>query len=53
MDPRQCTEVILAAKAARALSFAALAGTVGRSEVWTAAAIFGQAQMTRSSARGS
>ena len=45
MDPRQCTEVILAAKAARTFSFAALAETVGRSEVWTAAAIFGQAQM--------
>ena len=45
MDPKQCTEAILAAKAERALSFAALAGKVGRSEVWTAAAILGQAQM--------
>lgn len=45
MDRKQCTEAILAAKEARALSFADIASKVGRSEVWTAAAILGQAQM--------
>ena len=45
MDRAWCTEVILAAKAAKGLTFAAVAEKVGRHEVWTAAAIFGQAQM--------
>jgi cyanate lyase len=45
MDRKQCTERILEAKAERALSFADVAAKAGRSEVWTAAAILGQAQM--------
>jgi len=45
VDRTRCTELILEAKTRRALSFADLASEVGRSEVWTAAAIFGQAQM--------
>jgi cyanate lyase len=36
---------ILDAKAERALTFADIASKVGRSEVWTASAIMGQAQM--------
>lgn len=45
MDRSECTEVILAAKAAKDLTFAELAAHVGRHEVWTASAILGQAQM--------
>ena len=45
MDRNQSTEAILAAKAAKGLTFAEIAGKVGRHEVWTTAAIFGQAQM--------
>ncbi|MDQ3570947.1 MAG: cyanase [Actinomycetota bacterium] len=45
MERKQCTELILEAKAQRALSFADIASKVGCSEVWTTAAIFGQAQM--------
>ncbi len=45
MERKQCTEQILEAKAQQALSFADIASGVGRSEVWTTAAIFGQAQM--------
>ncbi|MEO7443564.1 MAG: cyanase [Acidimicrobiales bacterium] len=45
MNRAACTEALLAAKAERGLSFADLAATVGRSEVWTAAVVFGQAQM--------
>lgn len=45
MERTQCTEVILDAKGERGLSFAEIASKVGRSEVWTTAAIFGQAQM--------
>jgi cyanate lyase len=45
MTREECTERILQAKAQAGVSFADLASNVGRSEVWTAAAIFGQAQM--------
>lgn len=45
MEREQCTERILEAKAGQDLSFADIASKVGRSEVWTTAAIFGQAQM--------
>jgi len=45
MEREQCTERILEAKAGKAMSFADIASKVGRSEVWTTAAIFGQAQM--------
>ena len=45
MDRKQCTELILEAKAERSLTFADIAVKVGRSEVWTAAAALGQAQM--------
>ena len=41
MERKQCTELILEAKAKRALSFADIASKVGRYEVWTTAAIFG------------
>ena len=45
MDRRECTAAILQAKEKRGASFADIASKVGRSEVWTAAAIFGQALM--------
>ena len=45
MDSKQCTELILEAKGERALTFADVAAKVGRSEVWTTSAIFGQARM--------
>jgi cyanate lyase len=52
MDRTECTERILAAKAAKGLTFAEIGGKIGRSEVWTTAAIFGQAQMDGSEAGG-
>lgn len=45
MDRKDCTAAILQAKEKRGASFADIASRVGRSEVWTAAAIFGQALM--------
>jgi len=45
MNSKQCTELILEAKGARALTFADVAAKVGRSEVWTTSAILGQARM--------
>jgi cyanate lyase len=45
MDRSACTEAILRAKAAKGLTFAQIAEKVGRHEVWTTAAILGQAQM--------
>lgn len=45
MNRTECTAAILAAKAATALTFADIATEVGRSEVWTTSAIFGQARM--------
>ena len=45
MDRKQCTQAILQAKGQRGISFAEIASKVGRSEVWTTAAIYGQAQM--------
>ena len=42
----EATEVILAAKAKRGLTFDKIAEAVGRSKVWTTAAIFGQATMS-------
>ncbi|MGH8917490.1 MAG: cyanase, partial [Actinomycetes bacterium] len=45
MTRTECTRVILEAKAEQALTFAGIASKVGRSEVWTASAILGQAQM--------
>ena len=45
MDRKHCTDVILEAKGRLGLTFAEIASKVGRSEVWTTAAIFGQAQM--------
>ena len=50
MDRNECTQAILGAKAARRLTFAQIAEKVGRHEVWTTAAIFGQAQMDASEA---
>jgi cyanate lyase len=45
MERTRCTALILDAKAQAGLSFEDIAAKVGRSEVWTAAAVFGQAQM--------
>lgn len=45
MDRERCTEIILAAKVERGLTFADLGAKVGRSEVWTASAVLGQNQM--------
>ncbi len=45
MNRSECTEAILAAKATAGLTFADIAAKVGRHEVWTTAAVLGQAQM--------
>lgn len=50
MDARKCTDLILEAKGERALTFADVAAKIGRSEVWTTSAIFGQARMDPSEA---
>ena len=52
MERTECTQRILDAKAGKGLTFAEIGGKIGRSEVWTAAAIFGQAQMDASEAGG-
>jgi cyanate lyase len=52
MERTECTQRILDAKAAKGLSFAEIGGKIGRSEVWTAAAIMGQAHMDASEAEG-
>ncbi|HKN39687.1 MAG TPA: cyanase [Acidimicrobiia bacterium] len=52
MERTECTQRILEAKSAKGLTFAEIGGKIGRSEVWTAAAIFGQAQMDASEAGG-
>jgi cyanate lyase len=52
MERTECTQRILDAKAAKGLTFAEIGGKIGRSEVWTAAAIMGQAQMDASEAGG-
>ena len=52
MDRTECTQRILDAKSAKGLTFAEIGGKIGRSEVWTTAAIFGQAQMDASEAAG-
>ncbi len=46
MEITGITEVLLEAKEAKGLSFKDLAAAVNRSEVWTAALIYGQAQAT-------
>jgi cyanate lyase len=45
VNRQECTDAILAAKAAKGLTFAEVADAVGRHEVWVTAAILGQAQM--------
>jgi cyanate lyase len=52
MERTECTQQILDAKAAKGLTFAEIGGKIGRSEVWTAAAMMGQAQMDASEAEG-
>ena len=52
MERTECTQLILDAKAAKGLTFTEIGGKIGRSEVWTTAAIFGQAQMDASEAGG-
>jgi cyanate lyase len=52
MEPSECTRRILEAKAAKGLTFTEIGGKIGRSEVWTAAAIMGQAQMDAAEAGG-
>ena len=52
MERTECTRRILDAKSAKGLTFAEIGGKIGRSEVWTAAAIMGQAQMDASEAGG-
>jgi cyanate lyase len=52
MERSECTQRILDAKENKGLSFAEIGGKIGRSEVWTAAAIMGQAQMDASEAGG-
>lgn len=50
MDRSECTVAILEAKERLGLTFAEIAGKVGRHEVWTTSAIYGQAQMDASEA---
>jgi cyanate lyase len=52
MERNECTRRILDAKAAQGLTFAEIGGKIGRSEVWTAAAIMGQAQMDAAESGG-
>jgi len=52
MERTECTQLILDAKEAKGLTFAEIGGKIGRSEVWTAAAIMGQAHMDASEAEG-
>jgi cyanate lyase len=51
MDREECTEVILAAKRDGGITFQELASAVGRSVVWTTAAIMGQATMDAAEAK--
>ena len=46
MEITRIAEVLLRAKVEKGLTFAALAESVGRSEIWTAALLYGQAQAT-------
>jgi cyanate lyase len=46
MEISEFTEVLLEAKEDKGLSFAALGKLVGRSEMWAAALLYGQAQAT-------
>jgi cyanate lyase len=50
MTRGEATERILEAKRQRGLTFAAIAGAVGRHPVWVAAALSGQATMSREEA---
>ncbi|MGH9081544.1 MAG: cyanase [Acidimicrobiales bacterium] len=50
MNRAECTEVVLEAKGRKGLTFQELADKVGRHEVWTTAAIMGQATMDASEA---
>jgi len=52
MERTECTQLILDAKEAKGLTFGEIGGKIGRSEVWTAAAIMGQAQMDGPEADG-
>jgi cyanate lyase len=47
----EATEKILAAKAEKKVTFAAIAAAVGRHPVWTTSALLGQATMTAEEAR--
>ena len=47
----EATERVLEAKTSRGMSFEQLAEVAGRSEVWTATAILGQATMSSEEAR--
>jgi cyanate lyase len=51
MNRAQATEQILAAKAAKGLTFQAIAGAVGRHPVWVTSALLGQATMSREEAQ--
>jgi cyanate lyase len=46
MKREQCTQAVLLAKTQKNLTFKQLADAVGRHEVWTAAALLGQATMS-------
>jgi cyanate lyase len=51
MEIPKISEELLAAKANRKLSFAAIGKAVGRSEMWVSALFYGQAQATPAQAR--
>jgi cyanate lyase len=46
MTRKEATEKVLAAKQAKGLTFAAIAGAVGRHKVWVTSALLGQATMS-------
>jgi cyanate lyase len=47
MNRQEATQAILEAKRSKSVSFEEIARAVGRHKVWTTAALFGQATMTR------
>lgn len=51
MNRAEATQKILSAKKQKGLTFEALAATVGRHKVWTAAALLGQATMSKDEAQ--
>jgi cyanate lyase len=51
MTREEATQAILEAKQSKGFSFAEIADAVGRHKIWTTAALFGQATMTKDESR--